>query len=231
MTVFSKIPQKAREAVKEVTLDFSSSMEHAARATFPNARITTDRFHVAQIVTEALQQVRIALRWKAIQEETARMKIARRKHKSYRPVVYANGDTKKQLLARSRYLLFKPSSQWTRSQRERADILFAVFPVLANGYKLSMQFRNVYEQSRTKEEGRRKFHAWCRTVHEKSCDAFRTVAEYLKQHIETILNYFPHRSTNASAESFNAKLKGFRALIRGVRDAKFFLYRVTMIYG
>ncbi|HBR80691.1 TPA: DDE transposase, partial [Candidatus Uhrbacteria bacterium] len=47
----------------------------------------------------------------------------------------------------------------------------------------------------------------------------------------TILNYFNHRSTNASAESFNAKLKGFRALVRGVRDVKFFLFRVGKIYG
>lgn len=231
VSVFSRIPQETREKVKEVTLDFSNSMEHAARAAFPCARMTTDRFHVAQIVTEALQQVRIALRWKAIKEETAAMKIAQRKRKRYRPVVYANGDTKKQLLARSRYLLFKPSSQWTRSQQERADILFTVFPVLANGYALAMQFRNIYEQSRTRKEGREKFYAWCQAVHTKSSDTFRTVAEYLKQHLETILNYFPHRNTNASAESFNAKLKGFRALVRGVRDVKFFLYRVAMIYG
>lgn len=206
-------------------------MEHAARAAFPNAQLTTDRFHVAQVVTEALQQMRIMLRWKAIKEETTAIKTARRKHKNYRPIIYANGDTKKQLLARSRYLLFKPSSMWTRSQRERANILFAVFPILNDGYILSMQFRNIYEHSKTKEEGREKFHAWCQTVREKSSDTFCAVAEYLKQHLETILNYFPNRSTNASAESFNAKLKGFRALVRGVRDIKFFLYRVAMIYG
>lgn len=38
-------------------------------------------------------------------------------------------------------------------------------------------------------------------------------------------------STNASAESFNAKIKAFRALARGVRDIKFFLFRLAKLYA
>ncbi|MCX6308078.1 MAG: transposase, partial [Bacteroidia bacterium] len=38
-------------------------------------------------------------------------------------------------------------------------------------------------------------------------------------------------STNASAESFNAKIKAFRATQRGVRDISFFLFRLTKIYA
>ena len=45
-SVFNKIPLSRRLEVQEVTLDFSSSMERAVRVSFPNARITTDRFHV-----------------------------------------------------------------------------------------------------------------------------------------------------------------------------------------
>ncbi|WP_261976217.1 transposase [Flavobacterium columnare] len=32
------------------------------------------------------------------------------------------------------------------------------------------------------------------------------------------MNYFDNRSTNASAESFNAKIKAFRSKFRGVRN-------------
>ncbi|MGJ1350624.1 transposase [Sphingobacterium siyangense] len=46
-----------------------------------------------------------------------------------------------------------------------------------------------------------------------------------------ILHYFDNRSTNASAESFNAKLKAFRSVFRGVRDTTFFLYRVMKLYA
>ena len=51
-----------------------------------------------------------------------------------------------------------------------------------------------------------------------------------ENHSERISNYFENRSTNAAAESFNAKLKAFRASFRGVNDMKFFLYRVAKIY-
>ena len=45
------------------------------------------------------------------------------------------------------------------------------------------------------------------------------------------LNFFNNRSTNASAESFNAKIKSFRAQLRGVTDVKYFLFRLTNIYA
>ncbi|MCI7293191.1 MAG: transposase, partial [Butyricimonas virosa] len=50
-------------------------------------------------------------------------------------------------------------------------------------------------------------------------------------HSTRILNFFNNRSTNASAEAFNAKLKDFRAQFRGVLDIKFFLFRVAKIFA
>lgn len=46
-----------------------------------------------------------------------------------------------------------------------------------------------------------------------------------------IRNFFERRATNAAAESFNAKIKAFRAQFRGVRDKAFFLYRLTKLYA
>ena len=46
-----------------------------------------------------------------------------------------------------------------------------------------------------------------------------------------VLNYFNNRSTNASAESFNSKIKLFRANLRGVADKKFFLFRIANLYA
>lgn len=229
--VFNKIPLYRRLDVKEVTLDFSSSMENAVLYSFPNARITTDRFHVQQLVTEALQEMRVRLRWKAIEEENESVKHAKQSGSGYTPEVYANGDTKKQLLARSRYLLFKPQSKWTDRQRERAAVLFTLYPELEKAYTLTMCFRGIYETSKTKDEAQQRFEQWFQKVNEESFNSFATAAHYLKDHVPTILNYFPDRSTNASAESFNAKLKGFRALLRGVVDKKFFLFRVAKLYG
>jgi hypothetical protein len=50
-------------------------------------------------------------------------------------------------------------------------------------------------------------------------------------HYQSILNILINRSTNASAESFNGKLKAFRATLRDMKEIRFFLYRVTKIYA
>lgn len=229
--VFEKISLKKRLEVQEVTLDFSSSMEQAARRAFPHARLTTDRFHVQRLVSEALQEMRISLRWKTLEEENKAIKEAKRTGKPYLPHIYTNGDTKKQLLARSRYLLFKPKSQWSSSQEHRAAILFSLFPELRHAYSLTMCFSGIYTTSKTKPEALSRLNAWFTKVNKTSFSSFHTVSIYLQNHLDTILNYFPDRSTNASAESFNAKLKGFRALLRGVNDKKFFLFRVSELYA
>jgi len=229
--LFKRIPILERQRVLEITMDFCPSMEASVRKTFPNARVTSDRFHVQKIVTEALQDMRIALRWKAIEQENKAVKHAKTHGKRYQPKLYANGDTKKQLLARSRHLLFKPRSKWKDNQKERAAILFKTFPELKDAYNLSMMFRNCYEQAKTKKKAKQLLTNWYNKVEERNFPHFITAAHYIESHEKTILNYFPNRNTNASAESFNAKLKGFRALVRGVRDKKFFLYRVSKLYG
>lgn len=229
--VLKKIPLKQRENVKEVTLDMSHAMDAIVRASFPSADIVTDRFHVQQLVSEAVQEIRIDLRRAALKEENETIKLCRSEKRRYEPVIFENGDTKKQLLARSHLLLFKPESKWSESQEKRKAILFREFPELESAYHLSMMFRSCYETSHSIDEAKKKLQKWYEKVEEKNIEYFLTAADCVRLHEATILNYFVNRSTNASAESFNAKLKGFRSLVRGVRDVKFFLFRVGMIFG
>ena len=146
-TVFAKLSDGARHTVTEVTLDMAANMELAVKQSFPRAKLVTDRFHVQQLVSEAVQDIRIELRRTALKEENDAIKHARKAGKPFTPVMYENGDTTKQLLARSRYLLFKPQSKWRDQQKERAVILFRKYPQLKLGYDLSMMFRACYEYS------------------------------------------------------------------------------------
>jgi transposase len=59
----------------------------------------------------------------------------------------------------------------------------------------------------------------------------KSARDAIKAKEEEVLNYFINRSTNASAESLNSKLKLFRAQLHGVSDLPFFLYRVSVIFG
>lgn len=226
-----KVPVEIRMKVEEMTLDFANSMDWICRTNFPNAKMTGDRFHIQQIVSEGLQEIRIALRRKALDEENTLIVEARKMRQTFRPQEYTNGDTKKQLLARGRYLLFKPATKWTESQRERAKILFEKHPELKKGYDLTMMFRGIFESSKTQAKAKERMERWFQKVSESNLNPLISAANTVQQNLGKVLNYFPDGSTNASAESFNAKLKGFRALVRGVRDINFFLFRISTFYA
>lgn len=225
------VPVKIRMAVKEITLDLANSMDWICRASFPNAVLTADRFHFQKIVSEGVQEIRIKLRRKAIDEENALIAEAKGKKIEYEPAIYTNGDTKKQLLARGRYLLFKTSGRWTESQTERAKILFEKFPEIKKAYDLTMCFRGIFERNDTRESGKTRLDKWYEKISRSSIPELISAANTIKANEGKILNYFHTRSTNASAESFNAKLKGFRSLLRGVGDINFFLFRVEKLFA
>jgi len=229
--ILKKIPLEKRNEVKEITMDMAGSMELISENSFPCATQVIDRFHVQQLVSEAVQEVRIDLRRKVNKEENENIKQAKLEKLKYQPIIFQNGDTRKQLLARSRYLLFKPKSKWTERQCERAGIVFQEYPETKKAYDISMMFRSVYENSKTISKAKEQLDKWYKKIEDEKHDSFATAAESIRLHETTILNYFLNRSTNASAESFNAKLKGFRAIVRGVRDKKFFLFRITKLYG
>ena len=229
--ILEKIPLKAREQVKEVTVDLAANMNKIGRTAFPQARLIMDRFHVQQLPSEALQQMRIKHRWDAIEQETEQIKLAKEEHRKYQPEVFKNGDTPKQLLARSRYLLFKPQSKWTENQTLRAAILFEQYPDLEKGYELSMMLRAVYQHNTNIHSANEQLERWYKKIDKYKFDAFITAANSIKAHQQEILNYFFNRSTNALAENFNGKIKAFRATFRGIRDLSFFLYRVSLIFA
>jgi transposase len=220
------MPRKRKE-VEEITLDLSSSMMLIARTVFPKARITNDRFHVQKLYYDALDELRITLRWMARDMENEEIKRCREEGVAYVPFRYANGDTRKQLLARAKFILTKHEAKWTDSQRWRADIIFEFYPELKQAYELAMQLTNIYNARSTKNAARLNLAKWFNEVSKLAGNAFQTVIETFMNHYDTILNFFVNRQTNASAESFNAKVKAFRRQFRGVSDIPFFLFRLA----
>jgi transposase len=256
--VLEKINIEKRNLVTEITLDMAKNMEAGVKSAFPNAELVTDRFHVIKLALDALQHIRVKLRWTEMDIENntfAAIKVAKKeldialkesaeqpdrqvklieeykaKVAENQPIEFENGDSPKQLLARSRYILAKKEEQWTSNQKERAIILFDKYPILKTSYHEVLAFRNIYEDQ-NKDKARLKFEAWIKKVQENEMKAFYTVANTVNNNLGNILNFFRNRHTNANAESFNSKIKLFRANQRGVTDTKFFLFRLHKLFA
>jgi transposase len=142
--VLRKIPESLRKKVSEITLDMAGSMTMIAKRCFSQATRVTDRFHVQRLAVEALQELRIKHRWEALDQENDAIEKAKAAQPAYRPEILPNGDTVKQLLARSRYALYKKPNTWTDSQKERAQLLFERFPDFKKAYDLTLELSNIF---------------------------------------------------------------------------------------
>jgi transposase len=229
--ILRKIPKRVRGKVREVTLDMAANMGMIVSRCFPKASKVIDRFHVQKLAYDAVQEIRIKHRWEALDQENQAIEAAKQSGELYQPEILANGDTLKQLLVRSRYLLFKHSGKWTSSQIQRSRLLFERYPLIDQAYQLATGLGTIFRTCKSKEQAFKKLALWYNVVEDCSLDSFKTVARSIQTHYRDILNFFNNRSTNASAESFNAKIKAFRSSSRGVRDIPFFLFRLTKLYA
>ena len=228
--VLMELSLSQRLQVKEVTLDMAKNMESAVKKVFTAAILVTDRFHVVKLATEALQHLRIKHRWNELDIENQAIKKAKESNEKYKLQVLDNGDTPKQLLARCRYILAKKQKEWTENQKQRAQILFEKYPDLQHAYYLTLSFRNIYEELNM-DTAKDRFLRWINDIMDKEINEFYTVANTVKNNLNNILNFFVNRNTNANAESFNSKIKLFRANQRGVTDVQFFLFRLFKLFA
>ena len=178
--VLLKMPRRRRFQAREITLDMAPNMDVIARTCFPAAKRVIDRFHVQKLAFEAVQQMRIKARWEAIDRETVEMHWAKTRGVKYQAPIFDNGDSTKQLLARSRYLLFKKESLWTFSQKQRADILFRKYPDIKKAYFLSMQLGLIYHQCKFKDVALTRLARWYDQVDKSGFLTFGTIARTIQ---------------------------------------------------
>ena len=241
--IFRRLPHKSRIQVKTITTDLSSAMMLTARKCFPAAQLINDRFHVQQLMSEAVDQIRIRLRWQILDEENrkikehrikkkeAKTKSERKKIGKWKPVKMSNGETMPQIIAKSKHIILKNKSKWNKQQTDRAKILFDLFPSLKKAYDLSMKLTEIFNKKVKPDQARLSLAIWYNEVEEFDENCLSKVLDTFQNNNVTIINYFEQRLTNASAESFNAKIKALRSQFRGVSDIKFFMYRLTMLYA
>lgn len=156
----------------------------------------------------------------------------KRRNEQFRPPVLANGDTLVELLTRSKHALTQTHDKWSERQQARMRLLFTLYPKLKEAYDNVNKLRSIFRsKSLDRESARKKLHEWYQHIADCTIREIKSARDAIKSREENVLNYFIDRSTNASAESFNSKLKGFRAQLRGVSDLPFFMYRICTILG
>jgi transposase len=227
----SKFSIKSRMNVKSVTRDLAPNFEWLARTNFMNAYHVADKFHIIREILEQLQSHRIRYRQEILALERKKNKSVEEKLKLREQC--SNGDTLRQLLHRSRGLLYKREDEWTLEQAERAAVLFKKYPDLKRTYKYCQRIRDWYRpirphytESKFKTK-RAKIDVIIEKGKESEIEEMKNIACYLEKHKAPIVNYFYRRESNAKAEALNQNLQRFIRINYGARDTDFFLFRIA----
>lgn len=221
--------------VQFLNSDMSPVYNKFCKTIFPNAMLTTDKFHVIAQVLESMQAVRIRLKT----QELAKLPKKRRKGRNGNQEPEQTEqtrliETKIEMLTRCRYLLFKRAQNWKPWQAIRAKQLFALFPELHKAYQLVEQLRDWYDK---KNIGKalisieRNLLQWVEDVDTANIIEMTGLVKMFEKHHDTILNYCITGQTNAKAENINSRIQRFINVNYGVRDENFFFFRLKKYYS
>lgn len=137
----------------------------------PYVTITLDRFHMQQLVTDAMQELRLKHKKEEQKAQNEQRKLFKeqlkekyekslkrrkknkkdkrgrkpiRKNKAFVPERLSNGDTVPELISRSRYSLMVSGDKWTATQKERVKLLFERYPDLEEAYSIVHSLRMIF---------------------------------------------------------------------------------------
>jgi transposase len=221
----------AKQKVKTITADLSPTYERFCEQSFPGAAIVADKFHVVKHIVEAVQTLRLRLK----QEEITKLPTTKKERRAYeKQTKLINGESRIELLTRSRYVLFKRPENRTASQQKRANLLFETFPLIKAAYELTLQIRKWLDKENVGQyewKTEQQLIHWYDCAEQAKLPEIENLIRIIGSNEEKIMHYFKTGKTNAKAEAINSKIQRFITANYGVRDKDFFLYRLARYYS
>ena len=189
--------------ITAVTSDMSASFLPAVKEYFPHAEQVVDKFHVKQVLSRALDEVR-----KAEQREA---------------------DDKKTLF-QYRRLFMTRDDHMTEKQRERYKTLSKTYPKTARAHRIVESLDTFYACTDMSDASKRfkELYSWMRRCR---LEPMKNTALTLMKHRKEIMNYFHDRITNAICEGINSMIQAAKRKARGFNTFEGFKAMIFLIGG
>jgi transposase len=165
------------EAIGFITMDMSRSFQAGARNPFPNAELCFDAFHVAQLVHDALDQVR------------------------------RNEVKQDASLGGSRWALLKPSGDGSFQPITDMHWLQRSGLKTARAWRIKERYQEIHQQCPAGEDAEPLFRSWIAWARRSRLEPFKRLGKTLKAHLRGILAADRLGASNAVAENINSQLQ------------------------
>jgi transposase len=192
---------EGRENVKNVVMDMSSAYKRFVKNNFPNAIITSDKFHVVKLFNHAVNKIRIEIM----------------KH----PIFLKSKRTPMRRLYLSR------RDNLNFSQRSVLDHINGLFPELDEIHGFKERMLSIYN-IKGQKRARKAFFKLTDAMALSGRQVVQSLRKTLMKWSTEILNYFRTKITNGRTEGYNRKAKLIQRKAYGYRN--FENYRLRLIY-
>jgi len=181
---FDELGEQRCRIIQVVTMDMSKAYIKVVRERVPWAQIVFDRYHVEQLVREALERTR--------REEWRRLRGD------------PEGDASS--IKNLRWVLLKNPWNLRASERQRLSALPQVNARLYRAYLLKEAFMDLLDRRQINVVNR-KLDDWLSWASRSRMPAFVKVARTIREHREDILAFIEWRLSNGLVEGLNAKAR------------------------
>lgn len=103
----------------------------------------------------------------------------------------------------ARWLLLKNKEDLNNDELEKLETVLEQSKRLRKAHELKEDFRNIYENTQERDMGKIRFQEWLEKAQSLYSDSLKTI----RNHLDTICNYFVSRTTNGVMEGINNRLK------------------------
>jgi transposase len=194
----------SKAKIKAVATDMSAAYWSAVAEHLPRAALVFDRFHVAKLMNERLDDLRREM------------------------VREATGLMKKEIKG-ARFLLLRNLGNLTPEQIPKLDAALQVNEPLLIGWYLKEELRELWNQSsRPAMESFLK--QWCQRAMESGIRQMAKMAKTLQVHIKGILAYADHPITSGKMEGINNKIKTLTKKSYGFHDQDYFILKLLSLH-
>jgi len=196
-----KLAKKAKR-LKAIAMDMSNAFYSAVKQELPHVDIVFDHFHVMQLMTKSLDEIR-------------------------REQQNILGNS---ILKGNRFLLLKNYEDLDVNGMERLKALLTINEPLFIAHTLKEQLRGFW-MKKNKEEGRDFLKKWCLDAILSGNRLLRKTAKTIWSRVNELLNYFIHPISNGRAEGINNKIKTMKRQAYGFRDIEYFKLRLYHLHN
>ncbi len=204
---FSQLSSEQVQSVQAVAMDMSAAYVKATKQSIPLAeeKIVHDRFHVMQLATKAVDQVR--------RGEHRQLKL--------------DGDNR---LAKTKYIWIKSQENLSEKQRSLLEDVFTLQLETGKAWAYKEMLRDLWHHDEA-ASATTYFKDWYRRVIHTKLEPMKKLARTIKERIENVVSYCTHGITNAVAEGLNSKIMSIKRRVGGYRNRENFKTAIFFYCG